>query len=171
MPARLPTGTRPAKSDSDLRSETAAVLYEAIPRGYRKMVAAACSVSPDRVEKQMLGEESNWLEKLAETIDRLLIEGADRDTAILPVRFLAERYGYELTPVLEILGTLGVQSAVASCIRDAGEACSEALEGLRDGRLDELERGRALKEGKELIESAHRLVAELEAASTGSRKA
>jgi hypothetical protein len=169
MGPRLPTGPRPAKSDPDLRSDTAGVLYEAIPRGYRKMVAAACSVSPDRIEKQMLGEEANWLEKLTETIDRLFAEGVDPDRALLPVTFLAERYGHELTPVLEVLGTVGVQSAVAGCIREAGEACSEALDGVRDGSLDERERSRAIKQGKELIQSAHRLVAELQALDSSTR--
>lgn len=148
-------------SDAMLRSESAEVLCGAFA-GIRKLVAASLHVSISRIDRQCEGLDANMLELLAKALDRVeKEEGVERVDAVLV--WLGGRYGRALDAVLEVRGTVGLPSALATSIRESAEADAAVADrlalGIHAEDLPEIER-----EIHESIEAKHRLRREVQAA-------
>jgi len=162
MSPKVPVFSERVYSDAVLRSESASVLASAFA-GIRKLVAATLHVSISRIDRECEGLDANMLELLARALDRVTKEeGADRAVAV--VAWLAERYGHDLAPRLQVSGTIGVGSALSQVTRAFGEAASNLIDRAQDGiqpeEVPEIE-----GDFQRVIELAHRVRREAQAAA------
>jgi hypothetical protein len=151
------------RSEDPLRRETADVCAETF-QGVRKMVAAAIGTGRSRVDRFCEGDDANPLEVLTRSLDRVLVEvGLDR---ILRVpRWLANRYSHDLAVRLEVVGTIGVQRAAASAVREVNEGIAAALEAIHDESISPAELQRVEAEIQQGVEQLHRLLREAQASA------
>ena len=93
------------RSEDPLRRETADVCAEAF-QGVRKMVGAAIGTGRSRVDRFCEGDDASPLEVLTRALDRTQVEaGIERVAGVL--RWLDNRYGFDLAVRLAVVGTIG----------------------------------------------------------------
>lgn len=85
--------------------------------------------------------------------------------ATAPLRVLARRVGYDLTPVSAAAEPVSLVAGCAAVLRESGEAVTVTLAALADGRLTPAEARKALPEIDQAIADLHRLRAAVAASN------
>lgn len=138
MAARLPLPRTDEDYLSQLRCETASVLYLATKGVPKKIVAAATGRGREYVERQVLGLDPNDLEMICRRVDALLEQDVPREQAIAEVLYLAEAYlwrdaGEELSLAL-------ANRLVSSLLRSVGTVADRCITAIDDGEINARER-------------------------------
>lgn len=107
-------------------------------------------------------------QRLAELMLAAVAEGVDPYDALEPLRHLNEVFGFEATPVLPVAGTIGVEHALGTTIKEAADVAAALVESLPNG-ITPFEAARSKCEIRQLRASIDSLELSLDVAV--SRKA
>lgn len=101
-------------------------------------------------------------QRLCELICAALAEGIDPHDALEPLHHLNAFFGLEVMPRLPVLGTIGVENALAAAMREGAEAFAKVAEALPGG-ITAFEAQRCRKEIREHRATLDQIEAELDA--------
>lgn len=133
--------------------------------GRRGAIAARLQRSASLLEAYADPERENVPpnQRLAEIMEAAIAEGVPPRDALEPLTHLCSVFGVEITERLPVVGTIGVEPALAGALRDCTEAFAEVVKSIPGG-LTGFEAGRCRKELREARIALDQLEADIDAA-------